>query len=86
LVTERERIEGRLNRLVERNTKVLREIMKSKTTKLQKADSYEFFFTFISGLCCHLEDKYPYLKKEITHNKNGEPRWAKPAPENKSLS
>jgi|WetSurMetagenome_2_1015567.scaffolds.fasta_scaffold105198_4 hypothetical protein len=78
MVTERKRVEDKLNRLIERNEKVLKEIMKSKTTKLQKADNYELFYKFIGGLCCHLEDKYPYLKKEITHNKKGEPRWAKP--------
>lgn len=54
------------------------EIMKSKTTKLQKVENYQFFVQFIAGICCHLEEKYPYLKRDVTHNKKGEPHWAKP--------
>jgi hypothetical protein len=76
LVSERQRVEGKLNRLIERNDQILIEIMKSNTTKLQKADNYQFFAKFIADLCCHLEAKYPYLKREVTHNKKGEPRWA----------
>lgn len=77
MVVERKRIEDKLNRLVERNDKILTEIMKSKTTKLQKADNYQLFTKCIADLCCHLEQKYPYLKEEVTVNKKGEPRWAK---------
>jgi hypothetical protein len=79
LVTESKSVEGKLNRLIERNDLILTEIMKSKTTKLQKADNYQLFVKFITDLCGHLEGKYPYLKKEVTHNKKGEPRWAKPS-------
>jgi hypothetical protein len=78
LVRERKRVEGKLNRLIERNDQILTEIMKSKTTKLQKTDNYQLFVKCITELCCHLEEKYPYLKREVTHNKKGEPRWTKP--------
>lgn len=78
MVTENERNEGKLSRLVERNEKILKEIMKSKTTNLQKADNYQFFGHFIADLCCHLEEKYPYLKRDVSHNMKGKPRWVKP--------
>lgn len=79
MVTESKRIEGKLNRLVDRNDKILTEIMKSKATKLQKADNYQLFTKCIADLYAHFEQNYPYLKEEVTHNKKGEPRWAKPA-------
>ena len=77
MVPRRQRNEAKLNRLVERNEKILSEIMKSKTTKLQKAESYKFFAEFMSGVCYHLEEKYPFLKRDLISNKKGEPRWAK---------
>jgi len=86
LATQRQRNEGKLNRLLERNEKILCEIMKSKTTKLQKAESYKFFAEFMSGVSYHLEEKYPYLKRDLTSNKKGEPRWAKTNPSNSSLT
>ena len=64
LVTEKERVEGKLERLLERNDVVLKEIMKSKATKLQKVEIYEAFYTFVGGLCCHLEEKYLTSKKK----------------------
>jgi hypothetical protein len=77
MVTQEQRNDGKLDRLLERNEKILREIMKSKTTNLQKAESYKVFVEFINGICYRLEEKYPYLREEITSNKKGEPRWAK---------
>jgi len=64
LVTEKEKVEGKLERLLERNDVVLKEIMKSKATKLQKVEIYEAFYTFVGGLCCHLEEKYLTSKKK----------------------
>jgi len=80
LITEKRRNEDKLERLLNRNDKVLNQIIKSKATKLQKAYTYQTFTHFIADLCCHLEQKHPYLKQEITCNKKGEPRWAKPIP------
>jgi hypothetical protein len=66
--------------LVERNEKILCEVMESKTTKLQKADNYKFFAEFMSGVCYHLEEKYPCLKRDVTSHKKGEPCWVKTNP------
>ncbi|MDT8781122.1 MAG: hypothetical protein IAX22_00550 [Candidatus Bathyarchaeota archaeon] len=80
MITEKQRNEDKLDRLLKRNDKILNQIMKSKTTKLQKTDNYQTFTHFITDLCCELEKKYPYLKQEITYNKKDEARWAKPIP------
>ncbi len=70
LVSELERFDNKLDRLLCRNEKVMFEIMDSKLTDEDKADLYETYWSFVIGFWGHLEDKYPYLK-EAGKNKKG---------------
>ncbi|MEM2130501.1 MAG: hypothetical protein QXZ70_07895 [Candidatus Bathyarchaeia archaeon] len=62
-MTEQERMDGKLERLLRRNEKVLFEIMKSKISKKSKLELYGVYASMIGGMCFHLEDKYPFLKE-----------------------
>jgi len=69
LVTEQERMDGKLERLLRRNEKVFLEIMKSKLDKKSKIEMYDTYGDFMTGFWVHLEEKYPYLKEELAKNK-----------------
>lgn len=62
-------MDGKLERLLRRNEKILFEIMKSKINKKSKLELYSVYASMIGGMCCHLEDKYPFLK-EAPHRCN----------------
>ena len=79
LITEKRRNEDKLERLLNRNDKVLNQIIKSrqlnsKNIYLPNIHPLHSRFVLPSGT------KISYLKQEITCNKKGEPRWAKPIP------
>ena len=78
MVTEQERMDRKLDRLLRRNEKVMMKIMKSKLRKKQKIENYDLYWQIIGGLCSHLEEKYPYLKTEQAKDKTQEIRWAEP--------
>jgi len=56
-------MDGKLERLLRRNEKILFEIMKSKIGKKSKVEMFDVYATMVGGICCHLEDKYPFLKE-----------------------
>lgn len=78
MVSEQERMDGKLERLLRRNEKVFLEIMKSNISKKSKIEMYDFYGDFITGFWVHLEEKYPYLKNELPNNERKSIRWAKP--------
>jgi hypothetical protein len=56
-------MDGKLERLLRRNEKILFEIMKSKISKKSKLELYGVYASMIGGMCCHLEDRYSFLKE-----------------------
>jgi hypothetical protein len=54
--------EMKLDRLQNRNEKILEELMKSKLRSEDKAELYGTYCNFISDIRYHLEKQYPYLK------------------------
>jgi len=54
----------KLERLQERTNKVLEELSKSSLSGEDKAELYESFWSFMGGMCAHLEEQYPELKNE----------------------
>lgn len=69
LVSEQERMDGKLERLLRRNEKVFLEIMKSKLSKKSRIEMYDTYGCFMTGFWVHLEEKYPFLKEELAKNK-----------------
>lgn len=64
LKSERAHWEMKLERLQERTNKVLEELSKSSLSGEDKAELYRSFWSFMGGMCAHLEEQYPELKNE----------------------
>ncbi len=59
-------MDNKLERLLDRNEKIINEIMKSKLNKNQKFELYDIYGNYLSGFYSHLEEQYPFLKEMLS--------------------
>jgi hypothetical protein len=64
LIDEKDRWYRRFERLLDRTKKLGDELGKSSLSPEDKAELWEFFWSFYSGIHKDLEKQYPLLKKE----------------------
>jgi hypothetical protein len=64
LIDEKDRWYRRFERLLDRTKKLGDELGKSSLSPEDKAELWEFFWSFCSGIHKDLQKQYPALKKE----------------------